>query len=212
MTVQIDTTADNVGIRFHNQTGTVPAAPSSGYSLMFAKGDGVYYGIPTGTILGPTQVDLYRNGSDTIVQNSVTETDIIPNTVVPGGLLGSNGRITITLHGRVKQTVVGTITLKLYYGGSSIWSLALAPGAVTADKLSETEIRFTANGASNAQYVEGWTDWYDATSSVPTRTWNEATGIAVDSTVAQNLRLTGTWSTTNSGLVFTAHHILVTIS
>lgn len=52
MTVQIDTTAVNNGVRFSNQ-GSNPSAPASGYILGFTKSDGLYVENSTGTVTGP---------------------------------------------------------------------------------------------------------------------------------------------------------------
>lgn len=156
-------------------------------------------------ITGSSTQNYFKQAeSGTVVAVSGTTNEItLYSGTFNGGLLGTNGLIALDSLVEVNHAVVGTVTLKLYYGSQSV-SMAIAQGASAALKPGRISFRIGAKGLTNSQFVEGQAHLIDGT----TFFFKEANGfLTVDSTINQRFQLTAQWGGSNNGLAYIQHHL-----
>jgi len=160
--------------------------------------------VATVTITGSAQDYFKQAESGTVIAVSGTTNEVtLYSGTFNGGLLGTNGSIYLDSIVEVNHAVVGTVTLKLYYGSQSV-SLAIAEGAVTPNKPGRISFRVGAKGLTNSQIVEGQAHLKDGTVFF----FKEIMGfLTVDSTTSQRLQFTAQWGGSNNGLAYTQHHL-----
>lgn len=158
----------------------------------------------------------WRNTTLIDLVSSTTETDLIGTAgtgiSIPANTLGTQRKLRITTIYDVMNNGVTnpTLTFKLYYGGTNvgIWSPTIANFGAANHLAGFNILELVAQGATNSQRVGGFIA--PATGNVPG--FQTFTGggpsaqaiitntVTVDSTLAQNLRVTATWSASSANL------------
>ncbi len=217
MTVQIDTTAENNGLRLVNQ-GTHPSAPSVNHTLLYimtGTNSGLYIQNSNGQRIGPfitgTSViggtqdyyKWYESGSLISVSGTTSEMTLYSGSF-NGNLLGANGLMVIDSLIDLNHGVVGNAVLKLYYGSQFISSPNLGEGSVASSKPGRVSFRMGNLGNTGLQFVNLQIQLVDGTIFY-FRSSTES--LSVDSTVAQRLQLTVQWNTADSGLSYNQKHL-----
>jgi hypothetical protein len=151
--------------------------------------------------------------------SSITETDLIgvagTGIAIPANTLGTQRVLRISILGDLfnNSGVNGDgVTFKVYYGGSSVAAGLLTQTAGTNRGSVYAQLFVSAEGATNAQAVEGFA-WNDI-NYVPLPAVNATKGwtdLAIDDTVAQNLRVTATLNANLSTLEFRKRILLVEV-
>lgn len=97
---------------------------------------------------------LQRQGLITGITNSATETDIL-NYTIPGGLLGTNKALRITLGGRMNSTTAGeTNRTRIKLGGTTIYEDGTTT-SITGTKAFTIEFTLQANNSQAQESVRG---------------------------------------------------------
>lgn len=139
-----------------------------------------------------------RDVTAATVSNSSTENTVY-TVAVPGGQLGTNGRLELALRGAVStlSSSPGTVTVRFKYGSAVLpFVVDLAPGASSAPIRLEADV--TAAGVSNSQVLHAaYQDGASLSSEL-----GRATG-SVDSTASQTLAVTVQFSVANAANSFT---------
>jgi hypothetical protein len=149
---------------------------------------------------------IFRDTTAVTIASSVAETDILGTAStgisIPGGLLSTNRKLRLWIFwDRLNNSGVGALyTAKMYYGGTS-WSAAAGNYATSGNHafgLSLFELMNT--GATGAQVVAGAFDLSQGLGPFPVAGGSNVG--SVDSTVAQNFRLTMTLGASAATLTF----------
>ncbi len=142
------------------------------------------------------------------VVNTTTETAVYSYSV-PGGTLGSNGHLRLTLIGDFLNNSGGTqtFTVRVKYGATTlfaIWNEAVGNNA--SRKPVRLEVDLIAANATNAQRATGRFNMLQAASgsdgATPSDRFSGHTSLAVDSTTAQTLQVTVQHAAANANLSF----------
>jgi hypothetical protein len=141
---------------------------------------------------------LYSTGTRVDVTNTTTETTVLSFSV-PGGTLGTDGALRITIQARVVHVITGTATFRLKYGATTILTIAVPPGVTVADKSADIWFLLCATGATNSQRASGRVDMQDANGAIFSR-WNQEGVATEDSTAAKTLALTVQWGAASPSL------------
>lgn len=164
----------------------------------------------------------YSGNPLTNLVSSTTETDLFGTAgsgySLAGGTLGTTGRVKIELLGEYFNSSGSTdnLTLKLYYGSSAVSSGTLA-NATSANKfLWSLTVRLQALGATNAQLLfgdsRGGNTNMDGAKIPPSGATGISAGIlAIDSTAAQNLRVTAQHSVNNASTYLKVYAAVISI-
>lgn len=157
---------------------------------------------PTWSQVGGSQSGgtLYSTGTRVDVKNTTTETTVLTYSV-PGGTLGTDGALRVTIQARIVHTIAGTLTIRFKYGATTLLTITVPEGVAVADKSSDIGFLLTANGATNAQRVSGRVDMQDAANSVRSR-WNQEGTATEDSTAAKTLAVTVQWGAASNSLEY----------
>ncbi len=183
---------------------TTPSTLSANGTIALADVGGTLQasinGAPYAAVGGATSVPAFdKTVTPVTVTNTTTETTVYSVTV-PGGTLGTNNRIRVTLlgkwHGRISSNPV--LNMTGYYGTASI---PLTSVNVIGTTFLPAHIVFyvTAAGTTSSQGLNG-TAWFTQSGL----TGGPEIAGAIDSTTAQTLKITAQWNEANSGDVFTA--------
>jgi hypothetical protein len=141
---------------------------------------------------------LYSTGTRVDVTNTTTETTVLSYSV-PGGTLGTDGALRITIQARVVHVITGTVTFRLKYGATTILTIAVPPGVTVSDKSAAIWFLLCATGATNSQRASGRVDMQDANGAIFSR-WNQEGVATEDSTAAKTLALTVQWGAASASL------------
>lgn len=136
--------------------------------------------------------------SDVSLSSSSTETDIIANTNVPGGILTTGRAIRVKMFVELTENnTSGDITFRLYYGGSSVASITHV-GSSTV-QYGEVEFIMAYNGAS-AQYISSRINTIVNTTAAANgiMSLTQSTTAAVSSGSNQNVKITVQGSAVNT--------------
>jgi hypothetical protein len=86
----------------------------------------IFNGIPNNAAGGGGVTVLDQTATDVTVGNTTTETTVYTKSI-PGGTLGTVGKLRLTIHWRMKQHAAGTMaTLRLKYGATTVISESIA--------------------------------------------------------------------------------------
>ena len=166
---------------------------------------------------------VVRDASLVDIVSSTTETDLIgvagTGIALPGGMLGTSRKFSITLNSDFLANVSGTVTFRVYYGSASMASDAIGVSTPAATRRSIVlNADIAADGATNTQMLQGITHLtffggngyspFGLPASNATKGWVDGT---VDSTVAQNLRVTAQLSASSASLEFRKRYIEVEV-
>jgi len=143
---------------------------------------------------------IYSTGTRVDVKNDATEQTVLTHSV-PGGSLGSHGALRVTIQARIIHLIVGTLTIRLKYGATTMLTITVPEGTSTADKSSDIWFLLTANSATNAQRASGRVDMQDAANSIRSR-WNQEGAATEDSTADKTLAVTVQWGAASNDLEY----------
>jgi hypothetical protein len=169
----------------------------------------------------PASFVVARDTSLVDIVSSTTETDLIgaagTGVAIPGGLLGTSRKLHIRMIGDMLLNT-GSVNgvLRVYYGAASIASDQLKISVATANRnCVMLDAVIAAIAATNAQALQGVALMQGASvvpASLPasntTKGWADG---AVDSTAAQNLRVTIQLSASSANLEFRKRYISVEV-
>lgn len=147
---------------------------------------------------------LFASTTPVDIVSSTTETDLFgtagSGTSVPGGTLGTDRTITVKMHGyTVTNGSNPTGTMRMYYGGTLIGQQSAtlnSNGAATKFPWA-AELNLSARGSTSSQSLGGIAHMVSGASDVVFPV-GSVTAISIDSTSAQNLRVTWQWGTSSS--------------
>jgi hypothetical protein len=154
---------------------------------------------------------LNKVTSNTTITGASTTEGTLYSFSVPGGTLGTNNTVRLTISGTVASTGwgPGTVTLRIKYGSTTLSAALRLNGGAGATLPWQVVIELSGDGATNAQVMHAlgsvqWMQWWDGTwESYFYSGWTDNYGgnlkpvrgtATVDSTAAQNLAVTGQWS------------------
>jgi hypothetical protein len=156
----------------------------------------------------------------TLVGNTTAETALYSFSV-PGGSLGANSTLRLTLRGTLAPTGYGEyMTFRIKYGATTLTSASLGMGATNPAWVLVIEL--SGDGATNAQLLhavgtlqylqappeEGGTGWVNADSNVVQTRGTSA----IDSTAAQSLVVSGQFNGANGSSVTLEYAMLEKLS
>lgn len=164
---------------------------------------------------------LAREATTVDVTNTTTETDIL-NYSVPANELGSTRKLRVEMGGDYlnNNNITNALSLIVYYGGTTIYNDTVSISSTSASRRPwRLTFSLCANNATNAQAFFGNfslgtsggaltgigdldTDEIESSSPI----FNT---ISVDSTAAQTLRVSFTWSTASANLSARRFHASV---
>ncbi len=153
------------------------------------------------------------------VANTAAESDLFGTAgtgySIPGGLLGTDGVVKLKLGADLLDNAAGNITVKVYYGASAIYTTntVVGPTASATHRTFWLDLALQNQAATNAQWLTGYGGIGSATSVVAgvgepvgisapfySDFFMTAAAATVDSTAAQNFRVTWTWSAASASL------------
>lgn len=144
-----------------------------------------------------------NTAASTAVSASATETLFSTSYTVPANMLRAGSLIKINYQGTATATnAADTLQIKLYIGGLSGTALqtSSATDAADNDMFAGTEnIIIRTAGASGTLVASGSFTKVEAATAVATRVDVFTASTAVDTTAAQVLGVSATWSSTNAG-------------
>lgn len=163
---------------------------------------------------GSQLTNLPNSGGVTALNKVTTNVVILGNTTaettlysfaVPGGTLGTNGSLRLTLRGTILSNAIGFgHTLRIKYGATTLSSDFQIQNASAGLQVWKVVIEPSGDGATNSQILsaEGMVSWIN-TGEDPLNVWSSTGGellkiargtSAIDSTTSQNLSVTGQWA------------------
>jgi hypothetical protein len=166
-------------------------------------------GLATITVSPSASPVLDAYGTATTVSNTGSETDIYAGITVAGGVLGANGMIRMTCIANINHAVAGTLTLRFKYGGTTISTLLIAEGSVTADKQAIIKFYLTGKNNTAQQHGQALAEMIDA-ATVIKAAWGNGTATE-DSTTGLALKVTAQWNTPTTNLSVTFHSVVVEV-
>lgn len=149
---------------------------------------------------GGGSILLDSTGTRVDIKNDNTEQTVYSFSV-PGNTLGTKNALKLIIQARIIHSIVGTLTIRFKYGGTTMLTITVPEGAVTADKSSDIWFLLTATGATNTQRVSGRVDMQDANNAVRSR-WGQEGTAAIDSTATQTLAITVQWDSASNSLEY----------
>lgn len=188
-------------------------------ALTAGAGITVTNGAGTITIANSGASVLDRDVTAQDVVSTVAETTVYTFSV-PGGTLGTNRTIRLSLIGDVLSAAARTLTLRVKYGATTVLTAAVTLGAVGARGQMTFVGELTALNATNAQVAKGVLTMSntgaDATGTMqlttPTNGFVFAgtnSGVAEDSTAAKTLSVTFQNSAAEAGTSMRVHTVLL---
>lgn len=153
---------------------------------------------------GVADLVVYTNtAASTAVTASSTETEFDTAYTAPGGSLRAGQRIKIRFQGIATATnSTDTLTIKLYIGGktgTALISMAATDVANNDVFTGEYELIVRSDGASGTIVGVGTYKSIPAAEGTMTIKDDILASTAIDTTAAQRLCVSATWSTTNAG-------------
>lgn len=175
---------------------TAPGTPAAATANLYVKSDGLYYskddaGIER-LVSGPYRaLDVDR--SEFSYANSTSETDLYSFTI-PGGTLGTDRAVRMYLEMFLfnNSGVTVTVTWRIYYGGSSLASVAGSIATSTAYRYVPFTYLLKGNGATNAQLARS--------GSIRANTDAIVSTFAIDSTIDKIMKITSQFDTANANV------------
>lgn len=131
--------------------------------------------------------------SATAFTTTNTSTETTAATIsIPGGTLGTNKAIKITMLVSASWADGGTITFRVKYGGTTIYSLGINPtGTPTQTMYAKLDIVLQADGTTSSQESYGsYIQTGEASGATPAAGIISDTTSSIDSTTSQNLIIT----------------------
>lgn len=198
------------------KTDGTPGLRESGGTILDLAGisDGLFLKRTGSTIVGAslsTVINLAERTSVTDIDNTVTETSIMPTGAysVAGGTMGTSGGLRVDVFGRIKNDSGSTAspTLKVKFGGVTVYegAMSIATSAVTRAFSLHIHIR---NRSTSVQ--DGELDVQVGAPAAPTTGYSSPvvtshidglggfdTG-STDTTTSQTLDITWTWDTADA--------------
>lgn len=161
--------------------------------------------------------------ADQDATNSTSEIDLF-NFNVPGGTLGTNNMLHLTMLGDyLHNTLSDTVTFRVRFGATELYrSAAVATSQVATRYPLIWHVYLAADGATNAQLMKGGTEWNQGANAAAVGLGNFGSGgggdaqvrldmsgtATEDSTAQKTFRVTAQWSaasTSNSVRTQYAH-------
>lgn len=193
------------GLTFRNSTSTSGAAIADSVPLGLAVAAASTF--TSLTDLRPTKPSgpLILGRAPTNTTNNSTSLTSLGKVMIPGGLLGTNGRIRLALNGLQDNSVAGiaqshTLTVRL--NGTTVGALTASIPAGEAEP-ARFEIDLIAEGATNAQRIFGVRHVKNGTTSTDNGINASA---AIDMTLNQILEVFANWETAGGPPTFTSYH------
>lgn len=207
---------------------TASGAPASGDFLV-----GDYIVDQTGTIwicTGAGSPGTWRQvGNVNVLDRDVTVAEVVSTVAettvytfsVPGGTLGTTGRLRLTLLGDILDNAggPGVVTLRVKYGGTVAWVHNFSPGATNANRRSVwLQVDIAAQNSTSAQVAGGLGVMSgsggaaapaadDGGAGVLYTSMNNA--LAIASASDQTLLVSAQWDTNDAGCSFKAFATIV---
>jgi hypothetical protein len=191
-----------------NDTAAILTAGTNGKVLTAASGEATGLKWDTAAA-GDTR---YWDTTTRTITNSTTETDMFPAQSIVGGTLGTTGGIRITAIGNLTHSVAGTCTVRVYYGGTGIATVACTAGATTPAKPFVLRATILNLGSESAQEYEIGLTGNDATGDNRHAYWRFAIGTAAANTAATgDFKMTAQWGAASASLSCSFYAALVEI-
>lgn len=209
----------NVVVLFKRQAA--PANPQDGW-LWYNDGSKQLQARLNGSTQTIASVIDRRGTNGPNVTNTTTETGLY-SLSVPGGLLGTDRALRLTVFGRYLNNsgLNATFTLRVKYGGTTYYQ-GITPALATnaSRRPCKFEVWLSANNATNSQRVWGQFAVGNVTATTTgegafsagdqvAMTW--AGNAAIDSTAAQTFALTLEHSTANANVTFGRHYAVIEV-
>jgi len=148
------------------------------------------------------------------VANTVTETIIFPDIVIPANYMNDGRTLLLRAFGKLSTTGTPTIIFGIRWGGVAGVLLAVTEaiangsGVTNVNWAIEAVIQTRVNGASGSLIVMGYADLHTAATTIAGNVFGVSgfdapAAVTADLSIDKNLSITATWSAAAAGNTLT---------